>query len=113
MATNLNLKGKAEHTYDAIVVGSGISGGWAAKELCEKGLKTLVLERGRRAKEAIVARMKRASDEGDLPANVDPEALTNYLYAMLQGMSVQAGAGATREELGATIETVMAMWPSR
>ena len=34
------------HAYDAIVVGSGISGGWAAKELCEKGLKTLVLERG-------------------------------------------------------------------
>jgi len=32
--------------YDAIVVGTGISGGWAAKELCEKGLKTLVLERG-------------------------------------------------------------------
>ncbi|TKK67995.1 GMC family oxidoreductase [Ilyomonas limi] len=34
-------------TFDAIVIGSGISGGWAAKELCEKGLKTLVLERGR------------------------------------------------------------------
>jgi choline dehydrogenase-like flavoprotein len=33
-------------TFDAIVVGSGISGGWPAKELCEKGLKTLVLERG-------------------------------------------------------------------
>ncbi|MDT0552824.1 GMC family oxidoreductase [Urechidicola vernalis] len=33
--------------YDAIVIGSGISGGWAAKELCENGLKTLVLERGR------------------------------------------------------------------
>jgi choline dehydrogenase-like flavoprotein len=33
--------------YDAIIVGSGISGGWAAKELCEKGLKVLVLERGR------------------------------------------------------------------
>jgi len=33
--------------YDAIVIGSGISGGWAAKELCEKGMKTLVLERGR------------------------------------------------------------------
>lgn len=35
-----------ENTFDAIVVGTGISGGWAAKELCEKGLKTLVLERG-------------------------------------------------------------------
>ena len=38
------------HQYDAIVVGTGISGGWAAKELCEKGLKTLVLERGRMIK---------------------------------------------------------------
>ena len=35
------------NSFDAIVIGSGISGGWAAKELCEKGLKTLVLERGR------------------------------------------------------------------
>lgn len=42
-----NSQGKAEVTYDAIVVGTGISGGWAAKELTEKGLKTLVLERGR------------------------------------------------------------------
>ena len=38
---------KIENTFDAIVIGSGISGGWAAKELCEKGMKTLVLERGR------------------------------------------------------------------
>jgi choline dehydrogenase-like flavoprotein len=37
----------AENVYDAIVIGSGISGGWAAKELTEKGLKTLMLERGR------------------------------------------------------------------
>lgn len=37
----------ANQTYDAIVIGSGISGGWAAKELCEQGLRTLVLERGR------------------------------------------------------------------
>ncbi len=44
--SNLNVKAQAENTFDAIVVGSGISGGWAAKELCEKGLKTLVLERG-------------------------------------------------------------------
>jgi len=44
---NINSAGVEKNTYDAIVIGSGISGGWAAKELCEKGLKTLVLERGR------------------------------------------------------------------
>jgi choline dehydrogenase-like flavoprotein len=47
---NLNLKAKQANTYDAIVVGSGISGGWAAKELTERGLKVLVLERGRDVK---------------------------------------------------------------
>lgn len=39
-----------QEDFDAIVIGTGISGGWAAKELCEKGLKTLVLERGRMIK---------------------------------------------------------------
>lgn len=44
---NLSTKAVAQNTYDAIVIGSGISGGWAAKELTEKGLKVLMLERGR------------------------------------------------------------------
>ena len=44
---NLNIDAQKQNTFDAIVVGTGISGGWAAKELTEKGLKTLVLERGR------------------------------------------------------------------
>ena len=44
---NINNRAEQQNTYDAIVVGSGISGGWAAKELCEKGLKVLMLERGR------------------------------------------------------------------
>jgi len=45
-STSINTKSKKQNTYDVIVVGSGISGGWAAKELCEKGLKVLMLERG-------------------------------------------------------------------
>ncbi|MDH5599123.1 MAG: GMC family oxidoreductase [Cyclobacteriaceae bacterium] len=58
---NLNIKSKKENTYDAIVIGSGISGGWAAKELTEKGLNTLMLERGRDVK------------HGDYPtANTNP-----------------------------------------
>jgi len=44
---NLNIKAQDANTYDAIVVGTGISGGWSAKELTENGLNTLVLERGR------------------------------------------------------------------
>lgn len=44
---NLNIKAQDANTYDAIVVGTGISGGWSAKELTENGLKTLVLDRGR------------------------------------------------------------------
>jgi choline dehydrogenase-like flavoprotein len=50
---NLNLSLKKQNTYDAIVIGSGMSGGWAAKELTEKGLRTLVLERGRDVKHII------------------------------------------------------------
>ncbi len=44
---NLNIDLIKEQTYDAIVIGSGISGGWAAKELTEKGLRVLMLEKGK------------------------------------------------------------------
>ncbi len=64
---NINVKGKQQQTYDAIVVGSGISGGFAAMELCEKGYKTLVLERGPMVK------------HGDYPtAQKDPWELPNH-----------------------------------
>ena len=46
-AVHTNPNGNSTRTYDAIVIGSGISGGWAAKELTEKGLKTLLIDRGR------------------------------------------------------------------
>lgn len=64
---NINNSVKLQEEYDAIVVGTGISGGWAAKELCENGLKTLVLERGRMIKHVV-----------DYPtANLDPWDLPN------------------------------------
>ena len=42
----LNIDAQKEMTYDAIVVGSGVNGGWAAKEVTEKGLRVLMLEKG-------------------------------------------------------------------
>jgi choline dehydrogenase-like flavoprotein len=50
---NFNIDSQKNRTYDAIVIGSGISGGWAAKELTGKGLRTLVLERGRDVKHIV------------------------------------------------------------
>ncbi len=49
----INSNGKDEVTYDAIVVGSGVSGGWAAKELTEKGLKVAMIDRGRDVKHVV------------------------------------------------------------
>ncbi|MGN6804208.1 MAG: GMC oxidoreductase [Ginsengibacter sp.] len=63
-------KGTKENTYDAIVIGSGISGGWAAKELCEHGVKTLVLERGRDVKH-LIDYPTMAKDPWDLPHRND------------------------------------------
>jgi choline dehydrogenase-like flavoprotein len=58
-------------SYDAIVVGTGISGGWAAKELCENGLKTLVLERGRMVKH-IEDYVTANKDPWDFPNGGEP-----------------------------------------
>jgi choline dehydrogenase-like flavoprotein len=50
MSSFKDTEKNSANTFDAIIIGSGISGSWAAKEMCEQGLKTLVLERGREVK---------------------------------------------------------------
>jgi choline dehydrogenase-like flavoprotein len=78
----------AANTFDAIVVGSGMSGGWAAKELCEKGLKTLVLERGRNIRHVqdypTALKDPWALPHNNRPTNADraaqPIQSTLYLY---------------------------------
>jgi choline dehydrogenase-like flavoprotein len=78
----------ASNQFDAIVVGSGMSGGWAAKELTEKGLKTLVLERGRDIRH-VVDYPTALKDPWQLPHNnrastadraAQPIQSTLYLY---------------------------------
>ncbi len=71
-----------------------------------------VVKRAEKAKAALIERFERAKAEGDLPAHVDPEGLMRVLVAMLQGISVQANQGATREELERLVETGLTLWPS-
>ncbi len=68
-----------QNTYDAIVIGSGISGGWAAKELSEKGLRTLVLERGRDVKHGDYPTAFTESWEVDGRNRLTPAALGRQL----------------------------------
>lgn len=62
---------------------------------------------------AIDERMQRAIDEGDFTISVEAEAMTRYLLALLQGISVQAGSGASRDELERVAEAALAIWPGR
>lgn len=61
---------------------------------------------------AIVARFEQARQEGELPGDFDPEALADYLTALLSGLAVQASSGATCAELGKLVDTSMSIWPT-
>lgn len=61
----------------------------------------------------LVERFKRARDEGDLPAAIEPQALACYVTTVIQGMAVRAGAGASREGLEQLVETTLAIWPGK
>ncbi len=75
-------------------------------------IKADIVRRRASSQAALIERFRQAKRDGDLPAHVDPEALTLYLYAILQGMAVQSGSGATRAELERVVETSLMMWPS-
>lgn len=78
-----------------------------------ESIRADVIARRVASQRAMVARFARAREEGDLPDHIDPEALTRYLIAIIQGLSVQAGNGAPADELAAMVDTALAMWPSR
>jgi AcrR family transcriptional regulator len=77
-----------------------------------QAIREEVVKRGKFAKAALMERLERAQTEGDLPSHIDLEGLASVLYAMLQGISAQAGAGATREELDKLVDTGLALWPT-
>jgi AcrR family transcriptional regulator len=70
------------------------------------------LQRCRRTGElALAERLSRAKAEGDLSPDADPDGLARYLYAVLNGMAVQAAGGAGRDELVATATLTLKAWP--
>ena len=78
-----------------------------------ESIRTHVIARRESSHRAMIERFERAKAEGDLPAHVDVPGLTAYLLALLQGMAVQAGSGASIEQLESLIETSLAVWPSK
>lgn len=76
-----------------------------------EGIKAEVIARRASTQAALTERFERAKEEGDLPAHVDAAGLTAYVIAILQGMAIQAGSGAGRDELSRLIETSLTMWP--
>jgi AcrR family transcriptional regulator len=78
-----------------------------------ESIKAEVVKRRASSEAAMIARFERAREEGDLPDTIEPVALVRYLTALLQGLSVQAGSGATCQELSQLVETSLSVWPTR
>lgn len=72
-----------------------------------------VIARRASSQAALTERLERAKADGDLPPGVDIGGLTSYLYALLQGMAVQAGSGASRADLERMVDTSLMVWPGR
>lgn len=78
-----------------------------------ESIKADVMQRRASSQAALVERFEQAKRDGDLPDDVDVTGLTGYLYAIFQGMAVQAGSGATRADLERVVATSLMMWPGR
>ncbi len=76
-------------------------------------IKADVIQRRQSSQAALIERFSQAQRDGDLSDQIDPEGLTQYLYAILQGMAVQAGSGASRSDLERVVETSLIVWPTR
>ena len=79
----------------------------------ESSIRDDVNARAEAAKQLIVDRMQRAIDAGEFSVPTDATAITRYLLALMQGISVQAQSGASRAELMQVTDSALLSWPSR
>lgn len=78
-----------------------------------ESIKEEVIKRRASSSAMLLERFRKAQRDGDLRSDIEPEAMAHYLFTILQGMAVQAGAGATRADLERVVETSLMLWPSR
>jgi AcrR family transcriptional regulator len=95
------------HPLGCLVVRGSFSCGEAEQSIKDE-LATLRCD----GEAALTERFARAKAEGDLPQSSNPAALAQYIMVLMQGMSVQASGGATREQLLDVAEMALASWPS-
>ncbi|MET3759713.1 AcrR family transcriptional regulator [Sphingomonas sp. UYEF23] len=76
-------------------------------------IKAEVVKRRASSEAALVKRFAEAQAAGEFPEGMTPEALTRFLFAILQGLALQGGSGATCAELSQLVETSMAVWPTQ
>ena len=78
-----------------------------------ESIKADVISRRASSAAALEHRFEQAQADGELPDGLDAAALTRYLLAIMQGLAVQAGAGASPEQLEQLVNTSLAIWPTR
>jgi AcrR family transcriptional regulator len=78
-----------------------------------ESIKAAVVKRRASSEAALISRFEQAQAAGEFPEGMSPAALTRYLYAIMQGLMLQAGSGATCAELTELVATSMAVWPTK
>jgi AcrR family transcriptional regulator len=78
-----------------------------------ESIRAEVLLRQASSHAALLRRLERAKADDDLPDHIEPASLVRYLTAVTQGLCVQAGAGATPDELRRIVDTTLELWPGR
>lgn len=76
-------------------------------------IKAEVVKRRASSEAALIKRFEEAQAAGELPDCMTPQALTRFLFAILQGLAIQGGSGAASDELCQLVETSMAVWPTK
>jgi AcrR family transcriptional regulator len=78
-----------------------------------ESIRADLMERRQSSQQALCSRLERAKAEGDLPPGSDVEGLCAFLIAILQGLSLQGGNGASKQQLEGLVDTSLRLWPSK